>query len=107
MAKTSGNRLPFGIIILIIGIFYLLSKIGILQKIPYINNLMNIGSFFLIAGIIFLLTKKEKTTGIIFTAIGVIINFDFFFGWIHNYSALIIPIGLIVIGLGMVLTSKK
>lgn len=107
MAKTSSNRLPFGLIMLLIGIIYLLSKTGILDKIPYINKMMNIGTFFLVAGIIFLLTKTEKTVGIVFTAIGVIINFDFFFGWIQNYSTLIIPVALIGIGLVMVLTSKK
>lgn len=107
MAKSSNNRLPFGLIILLIGLIYLLSKTGILEKIPYISKMMNIGTFFLLAGIIFLLTKTEKTIGIIFTAIGVIINFDFFFGWLQNYSSLIIPISLIGIGLVMVLTSKK
>lgn len=107
MAKNSSNKLPFGIIILLIGIFFLLSKTGLLDKIPYINKAMNVGSIFLIAGIIFLLTKREKTVGIIFTVIGVIINFDSVFGWIQNYSAFIIPIGLIAIGLGMVVTSKR
>lgn len=107
MAKSSGNRLPLGLIMLVIGIFYLLSKTGILHKVPYLEQLMNIGTFFLVAGIIFLLTKTEKTVGIIFTAIGLIINFDFFFGWIQNYSSLIIPITLIGVGIMMVLTSKK
>lgn len=107
MAKSSSNRLPFGLIMLLVGVIYLLSKTGILEKIPYISKMMNIGTFFLIAGIIFLLTKTEKTVGIVFTAIGIIINFDFFFGWIHNYSSLIIPIALIGIGLAMVLTAKK
>lgn len=107
MAKNSGNRLPYGLLILIIGIIYLLSKTGVLAQIPYADKLMNVGTFFLIAGIIFLFTKAEKTMGIVFTAIGVIINFDFFFGWMHNYSTLIVPIILVVIGLFMVITSKK
>lgn len=107
MAKVSNNRLPFGLILLLVGVIYLLSKTGILEKIPYMSRFMNIGTFFLIAGIIFLLTKTEKTIGIVFTAIGVIINFDFFFGWLQNYSSLIVPIALIGIGLVMVLTSKK
>ncbi len=107
MAKNSGNRFPYGLLILIIGIIYLLSKTGILAHIPYADKLMSIGTFFLIAGIIFLFTKAEKTMGIVFTAIGVIMNFDFFFGWIHNFSSLIIPVILIAIGLFMVITSKK
>lgn len=107
MAKSSGNRLPYGLLILIIGILYLLSKTGILSHIPYADKLMNIGTFFIIAGIIFLFTKAEKTMGIVFTAIGVIINFDFFLGWIHNYSSLIVPVILVIIGLFMVITSRK
>lgn len=107
MAKISNNRLPFGLILLLVGIIYLLSKTGILENIPYISKMMNIGTFFLVAGLIFLITKTEKTIGIVFTAIGVIINFDFFFGWLQNYSTFIIPIALIGIGLAMVLTSKK
>lgn len=107
MAKNSGNRFPYGLLILIIGIIYLLSKTGILAHIPYADKLMNIGTFFLIAGIIFLFTKAEKTMGIVFTAIGIIMNFDFFFGWIHNFSSLIIPVILIAVGLFMVMTSKK
>lgn len=107
MVKKSSSRLSYGLIILLIGIVYLLSKTGILMNIPYAERFMNIGTFFLIAGIIFLFTKAEKTMGIIFTAIGVVINFDFFFGWLKNYSSLILPIALIVLGLGMVLTSKK
>lgn len=107
MAKISNNRLPFGLILLLVGIIYLLSKTGILENIPYISKMMNIGTFFLVAGLIFLITKTEKTIGIVFTAISVIINFDFFFGWLQNYSTFIIPIALIGIGLAMVLTSKK
>lgn len=107
MAKTSNNRLAYGLIVLIVGVIYLLSKTGILMSIPYADRLMNVGTFFLVAGIIFLFTKAEKTMGIIFTAIGVIMNFDFLSGWLKSYSALIVPVALIAIGLGMVLTSKK
>lgn len=107
MAASNSNRLPYGLIILIVGIIYLLSKTGILMNIPYAERLMNIGTFFLIAGIIFLITKAEKTMGIVFTGIGLIMNFDFFFGWLKNYSSLIVPVVLIALGLVMVLTSKK
>lgn len=107
MAKNSGNRLPYGLIILLIGLVYLLSKTGILVHIPYAERLMNVGTFFLIAGIIFLFTKAEKTMGLIFTGIGIAMNFDLLFGWVHNLSSLIVPIALVVVGLFMVLTAKK
>jgi len=92
---------------MIYGVVFLLSKTGILKHIPYGEKLLSIGSFFLIAGIVFLFTRTEKRTGIVLTVIGVLINADLFFGWIHSYSNLIIPLLLIVIGLILVITSKK
>lgn len=107
MAKKSNDRFSYGLIIMIYGAIFLLSKTGALKYIPYGDNLMSVGTFFLIAGIILLLTKAEKTIGIVLTAIGLIINADLFFGWIQNFSAFIIPVALIALGLVMVLTSKK
>lgn len=108
MAKNNKNdRLAYGLSILIFGLIFLLSKTGILSHIPYGSEFMSIGAFFLISGIIFLLTSANKTLGIIFTLVGLIIKSDLFFGWIHSYSKLIVPILLIIVGLSMVLTSKK
>jgi len=107
MAKKNDNRLPYGLTIMTYGLIFLLSKVGILKHIPYGDRLLSIGSFFLIAGIIFLCAKTEKKSGIILTAIGLIINADLFFGWIHQLSALIVPILLITLGLVMVVTSKR
>ncbi len=107
MAKKSDNRLAYGLTIMTFGLLFLLQKTGVLAKIPYGDSLISIGSFFLIAGIIFLLARAEKTLGIILTAVGVIINSDFFFGWMRHYSNLIVPIILIVTGLFLVLTSKR
>lgn len=107
MAKNSTNRLPIGLTIMVFGLLYLIDKIGILSKIPYGDRLLNIGSLFLIAGIIFLCTKAEKKIGLIFTGIGIVINSDLFFGWMHSYSNLIVPILLIAVGLVMVLTAKR
>lgn len=107
MAKDTGNRLSYGLTILTFGVLFLLDKVGILNHIPYGKSLVSVGSLFLIAGIIFLLTKTEKKMGLVLTAVGVIMNADLFFGWMSNYSNLIVPIVLIVGGLIMVLTSKK
>ncbi|NDW18058.1 hypothetical protein D0T53_03890 [Dysgonomonas sp. 216] len=107
MARGTGDRLAYGLTILTFGTVILLDKTGVLARIPYGYTLMSIGSFFLIAGIIFLCTKAEKSIGVIFTLIGVLINSNFFFGWMRNYSNLLIPVILIVAGLIMVLTSRK
>lgn len=107
MAKKNNDRLPYGLTIMVFGLIFLLNKTGVLSLIPYGERLMSVGVLFVIAGIIFLCTKAEKKMGLILTAIGVLINADFFFGWMHSYSNLIVPILLIVIGLVMVVSSKR
>ncbi|NDW09242.1 hypothetical protein [Dysgonomonas sp. 520] len=108
MAKTStGDRLAYGLTILIFGVLFLLDKTGVLSHIPYADRLVHVGSLFLIAGIVFLSTRAERVTGIVLTSVGVILSADLFFGWMKNYSTLIVPILLIVAGLILVLTAKK
>jgi len=106
-ASKSNDKLSYGITILIFGVLFLLDKTGILDKVPYGGNLISVGMFFLIAGIVFLATQPKKVLGWIFLGIGVLLNADLFFGWISDYSNLVVPIGLIVAGIAMVLTSKK
>lgn len=105
--SKSNDRLSYGITILIFGVLYLLDKVDLLNKIPYGKNLISIGAFFLIAGVVFLITQPKKILGWIFLIVGVILNADLFFGWMANYSNLIVPIALILAGTAMVLTSKK
>ncbi|MDH6353911.1 high-affinity K+ transport system ATPase subunit B [Dysgonomonas sp. PH5-45] len=105
--KSTENRLAYGLTIMVYGIVFLLSETGILAKIPYIQHLTGIGSLFMIAGIVFLCFKTEKTIGIILTAIGVVINISLFFGWPKPYSYLFAPLLLIIAGLIMVLSTKK
>lgn len=107
MAKKSDNKLAYGLTIMVFGLIFLLDRTGILHKIPHGEVLTGVGTLFLIAGIIFLITRAEKALGIILTAIGVIINADFFFGWMTHYSNLIVPIILIVAGLVLVLLSRR
>lgn len=108
MARNStGDRLAYGLTIMIFGVLYLLQMTNILSKIPYASNLVSIGGFTLIAGIVFLSMKAERTTGIVLTATGVIICSDIFLHWMHNYTYIIVPLILIVAGLVLVLTAKK
>lgn len=106
-ANKSNDRLSYGITILIFGLVFLLDKLGILKDIPYGDKVLSVGIFFLIAGIVFLITQPKKVLGWIFLGIGILLNADLFFGWLSSYSNLIVPIGLIIAGIAMVLTSKK
>lgn len=106
MAKNSNNYWAYGLIMIIFGLIVLLNRTGILNHVPYGGYLITTGSFFMIAGIIMLLTKSEKTNGIMLTAIGVILNADIFFGWIHSYSMLIMPIVLLLLGIVLIIRSK-
>ncbi len=105
--KASNDRLSYGITILIFGVVFLLDKLGILSHIPYAKSLISIGAFFLIAGIVFLITQPKKILGWIFLGVGILLNADFFFSWVSDYSNLIVPLGLIIAGVAMVLTAKK
>jgi hypothetical protein len=108
MATTgkSNDRLSYGITILIFGILFLLDKLGVLVKIPYGDRLISVGSFLLIAGIVFLLNQPKKLLGWVFLGIGILLKADTFFGWMHSYSNLIVPGLLIVAGIVMALSSK-
>jgi hypothetical protein len=106
-ANKSGDRLSYGITILIFGVLFLLDKLHFLDNIPYGYKLVSVGVFFLIAGIVFLIAQPKKVLGWIFLGIGVLLNADIFFGWVSNYSSLIVPVGLIIAGVAMVLTAKR
>ena len=106
-ASKSNDRLSYGITILIFGVLFLLDKLQVLDKIPYGYKLIGIGMFFFIAGVVFLITQPKRVLGWIFLGLGILLNADIFFGWMNNYSNLIVPLGLIIAGVAMVLTANK
>jgi hypothetical protein len=87
----------------VFGLLFLLSNTGILSKI-HGEILIGVGPFFLIAGVIFLLTSGEKLVGIMSTAIGAFIIANDI--WFRIYPLLLIPILLITAGLILVIISK-
>jgi hypothetical protein len=105
--SKSSDRLSYGITILIFGVLFLLDKLAVLAKIPYGNRLIGVGPFLLIAGIVFLLTQPKKVLGWLFLGIGILLNADTFFGWMHSYSNLIVPGLLIAAGIVMILSAGK
>lgn len=105
--NKSNDRLSYGITILIFGVLFLLDKLDILDKISFGYKLVSVGSFFLIGGIVFLITQPKKVLGWVFLGIGILLNADTFFGWMSSYSNLIVPALLIIAGAAMILTAKK
>lgn len=106
-ANKASDRFSYGITILIFGLLFLLDKLDILNKISFGYKLVSVGSFFLIAGIVFLFTQPKKVLGWVFLGIGILLNADTFFGWMSSYSNLVVPILLIIAGAAMILTAKK
>lgn len=105
--KKGSDRLAYGITLFIVGVIYLLSKLNILEKIPYANELLSVGGIMLIAGIVFLLKGANKTLGFIFTIVGLFLKADLFFDSMRNYSNLLVPVALIIVGAFMIFSSKK
>ena len=105
--NKQSDRMDWGITLLLFGVIYLIHKTRVADNLPLVQFLTNPGTYFLVAGIVFLIYRKEKTLGIILTAIGLIIHSDLFFGWMKNYSNLIVPIVLIVVGGILILAGRK
>lgn len=105
--NKGSDRLSYGISFLIIGILFLLSKLGILQDIPYATEFLTVGGILIIGGIVFLLKGVSKTLGLIFLIVGLFLKSDLFFDWMHQHSNLIVPVALIIVGIFMMISSKK
>lgn len=106
--KNKGNdRLSYGVSFLIIGLLFLLSKLGILENIPYANEFLSVGGILLITGIVFLIKGVSKMLGLIFLIVGLFLKSDLFFDWMHLHSNLIVPASLILVGLFMIFSEKK
>jgi hypothetical protein len=95
--------MAYGLTILIFGLLFLLSNTGVLEKM-HGEGLIGAGPFFLIAGIIFLLTSGERLVGIMSTAIGAFIIANSI--WFHIYPLLLVPVLLITVGVVMIVLSK-
>lgn len=98
------DKLAYGIIFLIIGILYLISK---LQIINHFDRFFDIGVVLLIAGVVFLFKGASKTLGLVLLIAGIVLKSDLFFGWMHHYSNLIVPIALVAVGVFMIFSAKK
>lgn len=108
MAKEANNdKLSYGLILLIFGLFFLLDKLGLLAQLPINYNFLSISSFFLISGIIFIITQPKRVLSWIFLIIGLFLNSNILFSWLNAYSKFYIPLALIIIGIFLVVSSRK
>ncbi len=105
--NKQSDRMAWGITLLAFGVLLLLDRLGVTDMLPFGRFLQSPGTYFLTAGIIFLIKKKEKTLGLVLSAIGVLIHSDLFFGWIKVSQNFLLPIVLFVIGGALVLINKK
>lgn len=101
------DKMAWGVTLLAFGFLILLDKLGITGHLPFADFIQSAGTYFLVAGIIFLIYKKEKMLGLVFTVIGLIIHSDVFFGWMRDYRNLMLPVALLVIGLVLVLSNRR
>lgn len=100
------DKMAWGVTLLVFGVLILLDKLGITDMLPFAKFLQSAGTYFLSAGIIFLIYKREKSIGIVLSAIGIIIHSDLFFGWMSTYRSLLVPIALLVVGLILVISNR-
>ena len=105
--SRQSDKMAWGVTFLVFGILILLEKLGVTQALPFADFLRSPGTFFIAAGVIFLMYKKEKTLGLIFTIIGLVINSDLFFGWMQTYRKLTLPLALLAVGLILILSNRK
>lgn len=104
--NKQSDKMAWGVTLLVFGGLILLDKLGITQMLPFARFLQSAGTYFLAAGIIFLIYKREKTMGLVLSIIGVIIHSDIFFGWMRTYQNLFVPIALLVVGFILVLSNR-
>lgn len=101
------DKMAWGAILIAFGALILLDRMNFTFAPEILDFLSSPGTYFLVAGIIFLILKKEKTLGLVLTIVGLIIHSDVFFGWMDSYRTYLIPVILVAVGIIMVLTAKK
>ena len=106
MSTRRSDKLAWGVVFIVIGALVLIDKLNIFSG-AFGRFLQSPGTYFLAAGITFLSYRRDKTLGIIFTIIGVIIHSDLLFGWINLNSQLLLPVVLMVIGIILITTNRK
>ena len=103
---TKDSRFPWGISLLVFGIMFLLRQIGVFYPetddlIFYLRNIL------LVLGVIFLITYRNKSVGIVLTAVWALFYLKDIILWSRNLSDFIWPVLLIAAGTLLLFSSKK
>jgi hypothetical protein len=99
--QQKDSRLALGLTLLVIGLLFLLDKIGFFSVFSSSvrDVVMDWRNFFFYAGVIFFFAKKDKTPGIILIILGIVFYFKSIFGYLKGLDDLIGPVILIVLGI--------
>lgn len=110
MAKLRGKRadkMGNGLILLTFGFLLLLIKLQITNHWFWMTYVNTPAIFFLLAGVISLWLKREKSLGYILLAIGLIGYTDIYFKWSNNLTLHAFPLIVMAAGITMMFFSKR
>ena len=103
MSKDS--RFPWGISLLVFGIFFLIRQLGIFS--PEVDDLIfDLRNVLLVVGVIFLITYRNKSIGIVLISIWALFYLKDLILWSRNLSDFIWPLLLIAAGALLVVSAK-
>ena len=103
MSKDS--RFPWGISLLVFGIFFLIRQLGIFS--PELDDLIfDLRNVLLVVGVIFLITYRNKAIGIVLISIWALFYLKDLILWSRNLSDFIWPLLLIAAGALLVVSAK-
>ena len=103
MSKDS--RFPWGISLLVFGIFFLIRQLGIFS--PEVDDLIfDLRNVLLVVGVIFLITYRNKAIGIVLISIWALFYLKDLILWSRNLSDFIWPLLLIAAGALLVVSGK-
>jgi hypothetical protein len=97
MATQKDNRLAWGITLLVFGIIFLLKQLNFMPE-PLSTIIFDYKNYPLIMGLIFLLTHKNKSIGLVLIIVGVLFRLSDIIRWTQNISDYIWPVLLILAG---------
>lgn len=107
--KDKETRLCTGITLTFYGLLLLLNAFGLFKDFS-VNLRMEIldwRTFLLYAAAFFLLLKKDKTIGLLLLVLGLLFRFHTVYGWVMNYSFLVIPLAFLCGGLTLLFIALR
>ena len=103
---TKDSRFPWGISLLVFGLLFLLRQLGVFS--PEVDNLIfDLRNVILALGIVFLLTYKNKSTGVVLLGVWILFYLKDIIVWSRSLSDFIWPVLLIAAGALLLFSSKE